>query len=368
MDSLELALELALGLYFFRILLLANMPTANIRCLFFDLPLELRLLIYDCALFDQKDITIASASDTGIGLGVFGDGDSGYASDPDSESGQAAADGLPPNQLPIVAPCYQPRLLQPVLEFPHAAADDSFFLFQSPNKKARTPDHNVGGRLPFASPLALRLTNRQVNRELKWHLHTQQAQARKYGLYLSYPHGLAVFESQCPDLVHVARSIHISGVYYRASKHNHDRSSRWRQRYDNTDSVYKAANRALGRIARTTMLEDAKAPIDFLEVRIFYPGDRGYRILWEDDDSPTTIAMRNVAYGQLENCVWTGNGGAGADLLIFPRGGRRVVVQRWRKLRERSSSRGSDADDIASWVVNPKWPWGVGNAPDFEAQ
>ncbi|KAL1389989.1 hypothetical protein HDK64DRAFT_268948 [Phyllosticta capitalensis] len=361
MDSLDLVLEFALGLYFSRILLLANMPTTKSRCLFFDLPLELRLLIYDYALFDQNDITIASAFDAGIGLAVFRDSDSGYASDPDSESGQAAVDGLPPNQLPIVAPCYQPSLLQPVLEMPRDGADDNFVLLQSPNRKPRT----VGGRLPFASPLALRLTNRQMDRELKWHLHTQQAQARKYGLYLSYPYGLAVFESQCPDLVHVARSIHISGVYYRASKHNHNDSSRWRQRYDNTDSVYKAANRALARIARTTMLEDAKAPIDFLEVRIFYPGDRGYRVLWEDDDSPTTIAMRNVAYGQLENCVWTGNGGAGADLLIFPRGGRRVVVQRWRKLRERSSTRGSNADDIASWVVNPKWPWGI-NAPNFE--
>ncbi|KAK7730167.1 hypothetical protein SLS57_001828 [Botryosphaeria dothidea] len=326
------------------------------KSLLLELPVELRLLIYDYALFSYEHVTIS----TGLKGSFASPVDSGYASD-DGHDSDELIPGLPSDFEPAVLPRFDPDFLHleqpPIFENSHAdsAAKDG----------AASDDDDPLARhranLPLTTPLALLQTNRQIKDELTWHLKSQRTQERKLSLYMTYPYGLLVFQNLCPDLIRLVRSIHISGYYYPPHAQEQVKRAaecRWLQRLYTQpppidESVIKFANDALKRLTRTILSPSPKIPMEELEMRIYHPGPKGNELIWRGDgpSSPICVALCNTHGGSIESSVTQGGRGAGAWLKITPNEEARTLTQRWKRFTD-----GNSKEECEGWVVNPEWP------------
>ncbi|OJD28869.1 uncharacterized protein BKCO1_1060001 [Diplodia corticola] len=329
------------------------------KCLLLDLPVELRLLIYDYALFSHDHVTIG----TGLKPSFASPVDSGYASD-DGRDSDELIPGLPSDFEPVVLPRFDPDFLhleQPPI-FDHCTRDqDEATAAAADDDDERDPIARLRAKLPFASPLALLQTNRQIRDELNWHLKSQRTQDRKLSLYMTYPYGLLVFQHLCPDLIRLARSVHISGYYYPTSAHGlveGPPACQWiHRRYTQPPPidvpVIQDANTALGLLTLTTLGEGPKIPVEELELRIYHPGPKGNDQIWrgENPSSPICVALRNTCGGLIDSSVLQGGRGAGAWLKIKPNEERRILTQRWRRFTD-----GNSKAECEGWIVNPEWP------------
>ncbi|GME40482.1 hypothetical protein GTA08_BOTSDO07844 [Neofusicoccum parvum] len=329
------------------------------KCLLLELPVELRLLIYDYALFSQEHLTIA----TGLKCSFQSPVDSGYESD-DGRDSDELIPGLPADFEPAVLPRFDPDFLhidQPPIFDSDADKDDARHGV-SDHDGDEDPVARHRRNLPFASPLALLQTNRQIKDELTWHLKSQRTQDRKLSLYMTYPYGLLVFQHLCPDVVRLARSIHISGYYYPAHAQEQvkqARECRWMQRLYTQpppieEHIVKAANSALKRLTRTILSQTPKAPVDELEMRVYHPGPKGNELIWrggEGPSSPICVALCNTHGGSIDSSVTQGGRGAGAWLKITPNEEARTLTQRWKRFSD-----GNSKEECEGWIVNPEWP------------
>ncbi|EKG21014.1 hypothetical protein MPH_01643 [Macrophomina phaseolina MS6] len=324
----------------------------NAKCLLLELPVELRLLIYDYALFSADHVTIAS----GLKCSFASPVDSGYESD-DGRDSDELIPGLPPDCEPVVLPRFDPDFLhieQPPI-FDNCHAQDG-----AP-AAAEDPVARYRANLPFGTPLALLQTSRQIKDELTWHLKSQRTQERKLSLYMTYPYGLLVFQHLCPDLIRLVRSIHISGYYYPPHAQEQVKRAvecRWLQRLYTQpppidESVIKSANSALKKLTRTILSQSPKAPMEELEMRIYHPGPKGNELIWRGDgpSSPICVALCNTHGGSIESSVTQGGRGAGAWLKITPNEEARTLTQRWKRFGD-----GNSKQECEGWVVNPEWP------------
>lgn len=331
------------------------------KCLLLELPVELRLLIYDYALFTHDHVTIS----TGLKCSFASPVDSGYESD-DGRDSDDLIPGLPSDFEPVVLPRFAPDFLHidqpPIFDtcaVAVAAEEDRHG--ESDNDADEDPVAHPRANLPLTTPLALLQTNRQIKDELTWHLKSQRAQDRKIALYLTYPYGLLVFQHMCPDLIRLVRSIHISGYYYPTHAQEQVKQARdyhWMQRLftqppPTDESVIKAANSALKKMTRTILSPTPKTPMEELELRIYHPGPKGNELIWRSDGptSPICVALSNTFGGTIDSSVIQGGRGVGAWLKITPNEEARTLTQRWKRFND-----GNSKEECEGWVVSPEWP------------
>lgn len=314
------------------------------KCRLLELPVELRLLIYDYALFSHEHVTIA----TGLKCSFASPVDSGYESD-DGRDSDELIPGLPPDVEPVILPRFDPAFLH--LEQPPIFDNCT----QDANNDPAAPV------VPLTTPLALLQTNRQVRDELTWHLKSQRTHDRKLSLYMTYPYGLLVFQHLCPGLIRLVRSIHISGYYYPTHAQEQVKRAaecRWMQRLYTQpppvdEPVIKAANGVLKQLTRTILGQSPKVPMEELEMRIYHPGPKGNELIWrgENPSSPICVALCNTHGGAIDSSVTQGGRGAGAWLKITPNPEARTLTQRWKRFTD-----GNSKEECEGWVVNPEWP------------
>lgn len=337
------------------------------NCPLMTLPTELRLQIYSACLLDSPAITISSAEVVGahpdIVHRLYGDSRTPYQ-------------GLPRNHEPVIADRYDARLL-------------------SITNPARIPANATKSVLDDGSPYArdyrdcpsLLLVNRQIHSELKSHFNLTTT--RRTSLFLSFPHGLHVFRTLAPSMIRQTRSLHIAGTYtpttfsptHRAwlpnqGPHHPSLESRYNNKVlpDSSTQLADLIKSAFGPPS------PRRRHIAKLELRIYYPGEDSYSVVWGDDCSPIVLALRNIYAGDIGIVVYRGRYGTGVYLSAKPSwpvekasssvakckaGGsgtaderedegerRRVVSTVWRRLEE-----GRRNEPVCgSWAVDPKWP------------
>ncbi|KAL2351377.1 hypothetical protein BJ546DRAFT_1066143 [Cryomyces antarcticus] len=275
------------------------------RCQFLELPTELRLLIYSYAIHDTDAITISAAQLVGpypdITHRLYGDK-------------RSPLPGLPSNHEAVIRTHYDASLLSiahpPTIDVSRAAYETA-----------------------PATPAALLLLNRQIHNEVSAHLDLHCN--RNASLYVSFPLGLHVFRTVCPQLLRHARSIHICGAY--ASK-----SEPWTKPGNNKHH------------RRDPMILLRK-----FELRIYYPGGENYQSVWADDNSPIVVALRNICGGIIDIECWRGQKGTGVYLTARPNRSR-IIGTVWRRLEEGRPMR----PEVGSFAVDAKWPhWEEGYVP-----
>ncbi|KAK5014298.1 hypothetical protein LTR16_001535 [Cryomyces antarcticus] len=279
------------------------------RCQFLELPTELRLLIYSYAIHDTDAITISAAQLVGpypdITHRLYGDK-------------RSPLPGLPSNHEAVIRTHYDASLLSiahpPTIDVSRAAYETA-----------------------PATPAALLLLNRQIHNEVSAHLDLHCN--RNASLYVSFPLGLHVFRTVCPQLLRHARSIHICGAY--ASK-----SEPWTKPGNNT--VNSKHHR-----------RDPMILLRKFELRIYYPGGENYQSVWADDNSPIVVALRNICGGIIDIECWRGQKGTGVYLTARPNRSR-IIGTVWRRLEEGRPMR----PEVGSFAVDAKWPhWEEGYVP-----
>ncbi|KAF2238255.1 hypothetical protein EV356DRAFT_529253 [Viridothelium virens] len=272
--------------------------TKSKRCHLLELPLELRLEIYNHALFDSEIITIASAPVVGPVPELL---------------------GVPPTHQPIVRPHYDPALLS----LRHPRTSLVMTEGESTSTQASRDDLPAGGLL---------LANKQIQNEIfseMIHLYN----TRSSSLFVSYPHGIHVLTRLCPHFLHRARSIHISGVFE-----------------EDIDEALHAET--LARMVRSLLgshesESKSKTRIQKFEMRILYAGARPHWSVWTHENSPIVVALRNFSGGKHDVEVWRSKSyGTGVYLTSTPNPSR-LASSVWRDLPD------SKAEDF---VVDPKWP------------
>lgn len=314
-------------------------------CPFLALPVELRLQIYAACLLDSPAITISSAEITGshpdIIHRLYGESRTPY-------------DGLPQNHEPVITERYDARLLSitnPAL---------------IPANSASTLDDGSPYAKDYGDCPSLLLVNRQIHTELKSHFNLTTT--RRTSLFLSLPHGLHVFRTLAPSLIRQTRSLHIAGTYtpiafsptHRAwlpgqGPHHPSLESRF------NGKVLPDSSTQLADLIKSCFGPENRHRIEKLELRVYYPGEDSYSVVWGDDQSPIVLALRNIYTGDISITVYRGRYGTGVYLSAKPNGGeseerRRVVSTVWRRLEEGRRNE----PKCGSWVVDPRWPeWEV---------
>lgn len=316
---------------------------ATMSSMFLDLPLELRLIIYGFAVIDSPTVVISSTQLTGKCPDII---DRLYGAK------RSPLAGLPVHHEPVILPTYNSELLS-------AAEPASINVSQ---KHAPVPKPYLD--TTYHSTLtSLLLCNAQVNAEVESYF--QSKSNRKTSLFVSYPHGLHVFQTLCPDYVRQARSIHIAGTYKstrpqittRKSKTNTSAeatsSSAATDKSDPATTTTPDYTAALTRLVRATMGKSPKFPLTKLELRMYFPGQDSYSSVWGDENSPICVVLRNVCAGHIDIECSRGRYGTGVYLTVRPNPeGGRVISTIWRRLVEGDSGQPKCGD----WIVDKKWP------------
>ena len=314
---------------------------STLRSPFLDLPLELRLLIFNYAIVESDSVTISSAQLTGAAPDIvhrlYGDG-------------RVPLAGLPLHHEPVILSGYSSHLL---------SASDPARIHVS---RAAAP-----GGLRYLDPAwqttqsALRLVNHQLNDEL--YAHFKSKSSRDTSLFVSYPHGLNVFQTMCPDMIRQAKSLHIAGTY---------NSTYRRQAQPPVDApitppqspkskamafAVPDAVEQLTNLIHSTMGPDPTSALSKLEMRIYFPnpcdGQDSYYSVWGDDNSPICIVLRNICGGFIDMECWRGRNGTGVHLSVRPNPDKsRVISTVWRRLKEGAKGQPKTGD----FVVDPNWP------------
>ncbi|KAL1305556.1 hypothetical protein AAFC00_007163 [Neodothiora populina] len=321
-------------------------------CPLLELPLELRLIIYDYAIVESSSVTISSAELTGdcvdIDNRLYG-------------QGRSPIPGLPENHEPVILSAYSSHLLS-------AADPPRIHVSRAPAAEG----------LRYLDPAwqstlsALRLVNHQIIDELSAHFRSKRS--RETSLFVSYPHGLHVFQTLCPETIRQARSVHIAGTYTRRPHRRRNGqqattaqvltpppSPRADGSVDMAEEDSKTTEpdsvEQLASLVRSTMGQEATTRLAKLELRIYFPnsrtGEDSYYSVWGDDDSPICVVLRNLCGGFIDMECWRGKNGTGVHLSVRPNpDNSRIISTVWRKLQE--GGRGEAR--VGDWVVDEKWP------------
>lgn len=311
------------------------------RSPFLDLPLELRLLIYSFAIVESDSVTISSAQLTGhcpdIVNRLYG-------------GGRSPMPGLPLHHEPVILPAYSSHLLSasdpPRIHVSRAPAADGLAYLDPAWQTTLS---------------ALRLVNHQLNDEL--HSHFRSKRSRDTSLFVSYPHGLHVFQTLCPDMIRQAKSVHIAGTYVPTQRRRQPiepltpPQSPGGPEKEGEYTTEPDAVEQLANLVRSTMGKNPAFPLVKLELRIYFPnsatGEDSYYSVWGDDNSPVCIALRNVYGGFIDMECWRGRNGTGVHLSVRPNpNNSRNISTVWRRLQEG----GRNEAKTGSWVVDEKWP------------
>lgn len=274
------------------------------RCHLLELPLELRMEIYDYVLSDAEAITISSAPVTGHPADVL-----------HHLTFTGRVDGLPLNHEPIASQFYDPSLLS--LRNPPTS------LVTTDGKSTYTQASRNG--LPTNSLL---LTNKQICSEVMSESH-HLFNSKRLSLFVSYPYGLHVLTRTCPHLLRRARSIHISGFY--------------------DESPGRALHaKALRRVILAVLGPEPITQIEKLELRILHHADRQHHVVWDDDRSPYCVTLWNTYLAKINVEIHRNMNlkGTGLFLTASP-GPNRSLSTVWRVLPE---------EKLMDFVIDSNWP------------
>ncbi|THY09812.1 hypothetical protein D6D02_05701 [Aureobasidium pullulans] len=278
---------------------------------FLELPLELRLIIYEYAAVEGAAVTIGACELTGTGPDLvhrqYGDK-------------RAPLPGLPPLHEPVILEGYSYRLLSisdPArIDVPSASRPQDYL-----------------GETHHSTLSSLFLLNHQVHAELSTHFRVKNN--RKTSLFIQFPLGLHVFKTKCPDFVRQARSIHIAGSYPKS-----------------VTAEQPLHLEQLAHLVSATLGKAPRYPIEKLEARIYFPGNDSYPRVW-DDSSPASVILRNVCGGFIDMEVARGRHGTGIYVSVRPHPEhKRVISTVWRRLVEGDSGQ----PDCGDWAVDKQWP------------
>lgn len=310
------------------------------RSPFLDLPLEIRRIIYGYAIVESDSVTISSAQLTGAYPDVVNRLYGG---------GRSPAAGLPIHHEPVILPAYSSHLLSvsdpPRIHVSRAAAPEGLRYLDPQWQTTQS---------------ALRLVNHQLNDELYSHFRTKNS--RETSLFVSYPHGLHVLKTKCPEMIRQAKSVHISGTYksnYRRGQADTPVSTppRSPKMSDSETECEPDAVEELASLVRSTLGQDPTSPLAKFEMRVYFPnskaGEDSYYSIWGDDNSPVCVVLRNLCGGFIDMECWRGRNGNGVSLSVRPNPDKsRVISTVWRRLQEGGRGEPKDGD----FAVDENWP------------
>lgn len=278
---------------------------ADTRCRFLELPMELRLLIYGFAVLNAPVVTVGAAKLVGSGPDLV---------DRQHGANRYTFKGMPRDYEPVVSEEFDSALLL------------------SPSEIKLTPltVTPVDTTCSWAASKSLQRVNRQINRELQDHVPLPAH--RRTSLYVNYPHGLPILQTTAPDFLRQCRSVHLVGSYFAPESttprnFGRPRAGRFVYGYpappiSPLKPHVKACLDTVGHLSQLIGIWFGRAasyPIEMLELRIFFPGDN-HSTIWSED-SPISIALRNIAKGRIDIVVWRGSRGNGtvADCMCSSR-------------------------------------------------
>ncbi|KAF2717965.1 hypothetical protein K431DRAFT_349153 [Polychaeton citri CBS 116435] len=320
----------------------------NKECPFFELPIELRLIIYEFALQDKHDVTIGAArivgTDDDVVYRLYGEG-------------RQPLSGLPEFYEPMIVSEYRPSLLS--VTNPETIDLNC--------KDIPTPFENHG-----VAAFTLLRVNRQIRKEVLSHF--QSRDFRSISLYVQFPHGLEVLTKAVPEVLDHVRSIHIAGSYrstnFIPSKGVYHREQRLTERYqsyghqEGISQPDSSTTHLTNLVSRLFGSKNRRLSTVF-DMRIYYPGADSYNSAWGDDASPVAIALSNTSTAQIKLETWRGQKGMGIRLCAKPsKDSKRSVTTCWRQLGEG----GDGQPEPGSWAIDPLWPERLSSYGEIETE
>jgi len=335
---------------------------------FLSLPTELRLDIYDYALYDSRELTIATVLDP----------------HPNPHRPSYNIPGLPANHIPVLRSGFDASLLDftplakqawkfkptpstpasgavtplstattPAVATPGLAITNSYFAYQP-------AEHHVSNGSPQASPYSLLATSRAIRDELSDYLTRRPAEPLR--LHVSFPYGVLVLEHMYPALLASTSELSIGGFF----------TGEWERRHKNAHPdqhetpppflsrglqgqggrVHDAGSPANNgpnppNITHDTHLESTAALLSIIHklrgpktqalrshvatvtVRSFTPIECGYGTTLEFDSSPSFVAMKAINQGIFDTWCWRGKGGTVWIVRMRPGGDGRAITNSW---------------------------------------
>jgi hypothetical protein len=332
---------------------------------FLSLPLELRLEIYDYALLESNELTIATILDR--------------SDDPTP----SFVPGVPENHIPIIHNGFDEDLLSfthlapqewstpdsalvtpasslppTPMSTPPLTRQNSYFgsdaslpikpaPFGSSNPYAAGGTDSSTAYSPESSPYSLLATCAQIRAELSSYLSRRTADPLT--LHISFPYGLLVLQHMYPALLTAAKTVNICGFY--TGEH-----SRWSQRerlphyqskpdprWPNPPNISPLAHNLAWRALTDAIAalfgppEDPRSRnpgFESLSVRVFYPSPQRYGVSICDAESPWCVVMSNIEEGVIDSRCWRGAGGTAWAMQARPvsrglQGPRKFVTTSW---------------------------------------
>lgn len=348
------------------------------RCQFLELPIEVRLLIYDYAIAETNHITISVAE---MEKNIF-----------DDSTPKETVEGIPGQFVPLIKNGFDPKMMEigkvEMIPLPDLLGTStltgsmdsgygSFDAFDTTEAvKFGRPNHP---KVPLLTAMSLSLTNRQINNEMNAHINHPTSQ--RSTLHVNYPYGIIVLETLYPSLLRYAEKICISGWYDRAGDEDgatHDHGPYPIQGLNRPNiphvplthtpsSVYDLANSSLTRLIRTTLPNTPHPTLKSLSFRLFYPRESGYSVIWSCNSSPIPVALKNICGGQVDMKVLRGGLGNGVIMEVEPMVEKRCVSTVWRRFQgqrrgegeawrvfgdERTWNRDCPAADGGPWAMS----------------
>lgn len=326
------------------------------RCYLLEIPIEIRLMVYECALAETNHITISVAE---LEKNVF-----------DHSEPEETIEGIPGRFVPLIKNKFDPKMMEigkvEVIPLPElmstrmltGSMDSGYGSFNASNsvigEKFGSPHR------PELSSMSLLLTNRQIHDEMTAHIkHPTSARST---LHVNYPYGIIVLETLYPSLLRHAKEICISGWYDSTSEGalfgSPHRGPSGLCLTETPESVYKIANSALTRLVRTTLPQVEHPTLKSLKLRIYYPREDHHSVIWTCKQSPIPIALRDMCGGKVDMKVLRGECGNGLVLNVEPDCTGRNLTTVWRKFH------GNKDKEREAWKQfgNDKF-WGGGGVP-----
>lgn len=276
---------------------------ADTRCRFLELPCELRLCIYGFAVLDARVITVGTAKLTGNASDIvhrqFGD-----------------------DRSPL---CGIPQHCEPVIETQYNAA---LLSGKATIDVTGTPKpHAISTWTPYQT---LSRLNWQIKGELEGHFALPSL--RQTSLFVSFPHGLHILQTEVPEFLKQSRSVHVCGSYI--PRTGISSTARLFAPFEAAPerlqgALVPDAAGQLSQLVKDVFGINASKPVERLELRIYYPG-RTYSTIWSDDHSPICVALRNIAFAKVDMVVSRGTYGNGVHLVATRvTNARRIISTRW---------------------------------------
>lgn len=328
------------------------------RCQFFEIPIEVRLLIYGYAIAETNHITISVAE---VERNIF-----------DDSTPKETVEGIPGQFVPLIRSGFDPKMMEigkvEMIPLPDLLGTrtltgsmdsgyGSFDAFDTSSArrggKFGRPEHP---EVPLLTAMSLFLTNRQIHEEMTAHL--KHPTSERSTLHVNYPYGIIVLETLYPSLLRYAEKICLSGWYEGAgdSEGKGDRSPYERAHtpqpnasnitLPNTpDTVYDLANSSLSRLILTTLPRTAHPTLKSLSFRIFYPREAEYSAIWSCNQSPIPVALKNMCGGKIDMKILRGGLGNGVVLNVEPMVEKRLLTTVWRRFQ------GGRSRELNAWKM-----------------